>query len=325
MSRNREKALNDAIANAEPTRNGGHPVIPKEFQKSNLVLELKAGKKRLEGALHGLSDEQCARARATQSGSVMEVLSEIVTTEFLALMEVSDRLPELPMNQLSKPDGGTRVPPGTQEPAASKSIENLLAEFGLLRSAVVRRVESRRSQSAKVDAQYGYVADVCVTRFNERVEEIERWRNSEIVGFSPERLRAEAREPELNAAIIDLSREDFLGALLDLQALFSSLLGSYYSEDLVLALGTDLTSGKRAAFERMAHAFEPVYTLLEMGLAFVGSFRVISMFQDAQGNFVSDWETVLGGSYATGNPLRWRTSRVWKDGMVIAERIESMP
>jgi hypothetical protein len=255
----------------------------------------------------------------------MDLLSEIVTMEFLAVMEASDRLPGLPMNQLSKPDGGMRVPPGTQEPAANKSIENLLAEFGLLRSAVVRRVEGHSSQSAAIDAQYRYLADVCVTRFNECVEEIERWRNSEIVGFSAERLRAEAREPELNAAIIDLSREDFLAALLDLQVLFSSLLGSYYSDDLVLSLGTDLTNGKPAAFERMAHAFEPVYMLLEMGMAFVSSFRVISMFQDAQGNFVSDWEAVLGGSYATGNPVRWRTIRVWKDGMVIAERIESIP
>lgn len=300
-------------------------MIPKEFERSNLALELKAGKKRLEHALHGLSDEQCERAAATQSGSVMEVLSEIVTTEFLALTEVSDRLPGLPTNQLPTPDGGTRVPPGTHDPAANRSIESLLGEFELLRSAMVRRVESRRPHSANVDAQYRYVADVCVTRFNERVEEIERWRNSEVVGFSAERLRAEAREPELNAAIIDLSREDFLAALLDLQVLFSSLLGSYYSDDLVLFLGTDLTNGKPAVFERMAHAFEPVYMLLEMGMAFVSSFRVISMFQDAQGNFVSHWEAVLGGSYATGNPLRWRTIRVWKDGMVIAERIESIP
>ena len=300
-------------------------MIPKEFERSNLALELKAGKKRLEDALHGLSDEQSRRAGATQFCSVMDVLSEIVTTEFLALTEVSDRLPEYSMNRLSKHKEGTRVPPGTQEPAANRSIENLLAEFELLRSAVVRRVESRTLQTAKVDAQYGYVADVCVTRFNERVEEIERWRNSEIVGFSAERLRAEAREPELNAAIIDLSREDFLAALLDLQVPFSSLLGSYYSDDLVLSLGTDLTNGKSAAFERMAHAFEPVYMLLEMGMAFVSSLRVISMFQDAQGNFVSDWEAVLGGSYATSNPLRWRTIRVWKDGIVIAERIESVP
>ena len=70
-------------------------MIPKEYQKSNLALELKAGKKRLEDALHGLSDEQCERAGAMRSGSVMDVLSEIVATEFLALMEFSDRLPAM--------------------------------------------------------------------------------------------------------------------------------------------------------------------------------------------------------------------------------------
>jgi hypothetical protein len=37
-------------------------MTPKEFQKSNLTVELKAGKKRLEDALRGLSDEQCERA-----------------------------------------------------------------------------------------------------------------------------------------------------------------------------------------------------------------------------------------------------------------------
>ncbi len=71
-------------------------MIPKEYQKSNLALELKAGKKRLEDTLHVLSDEQCERAGATRSGSVMDVLSELVATEFLALMEVFDRLPGLP-------------------------------------------------------------------------------------------------------------------------------------------------------------------------------------------------------------------------------------
>src|SRR5882762_865377 len=63
-------------------------MTPKEFQKSNLAVELKAEKKRLEDALHGLSDEQCERPGATQFGSVMDLLSEIVTGE-LALMEVS--------------------------------------------------------------------------------------------------------------------------------------------------------------------------------------------------------------------------------------------
>jgi len=46
-------------------------MIPKEYQKSNLALELKAGKKRLEDALHALSDEQCERAGGARSGSVM--------------------------------------------------------------------------------------------------------------------------------------------------------------------------------------------------------------------------------------------------------------
>lgn len=73
-------------------------MTPKEFQKSNLAVELKAGKRRLEEALRGLSDEECERAGATRSGSVMDVLSEIVTKEFLSLMEVSDRLPSLATN-----------------------------------------------------------------------------------------------------------------------------------------------------------------------------------------------------------------------------------
>ncbi len=37
---------------------GGSLVIPKEFERSNLALELKAGKERLELVLHGLTDEQ---------------------------------------------------------------------------------------------------------------------------------------------------------------------------------------------------------------------------------------------------------------------------
>ncbi len=59
-------------------------MTPKEFQKSNLAVELKAGKKRLEDALRGLSDEQCERTGATRSGSLVDLLSEIVAKEFLA-------------------------------------------------------------------------------------------------------------------------------------------------------------------------------------------------------------------------------------------------
>jgi hypothetical protein len=107
-------------------------MTPKEFQKSNLAVELKTGRKRLEDALHGLSDEQCERAGATRSGSVMDVLSEIVTKEFLALMEVSDRLPGVPMNHLANADGRKPTASGGEKAAVNTSVENLLAEFGVM-------------------------------------------------------------------------------------------------------------------------------------------------------------------------------------------------
>jgi hypothetical protein len=299
-------------------------MTPKEFQKSNLPAELKAGKKRLEDALHGLSDEQCQKAGATRSGSVVDLLSEIVTKEFLALMEVSDRLPSVPMNLLTNADGGTLTASGAEKDIAIKSVENLLAEFGVLRSAVIRRIADPKPQGAKFDAKYAYVADACVTRFNEQIDEIERWRSSEIVGFSAARLRAEAHEAELNQAIVDLSREDFLAGNFDLKALFSLLFDRFYSEDFVLWLGAGETNGRTAAFQRMADVLEPINTLLEMGLASMVSFRTSASAQDTEGNFITDWETVLGGAYATGRIVRWRTVRAWHGRRVIAERIEDL-
>jgi hypothetical protein len=195
---------------------------PKEFQKSNLSIELRAGKKRLEDALHGLSDEQCETAGATRSGSVVDLFSEIVTKEFLALMVGCDRLPSLPMNLLANADGRTPTASGIDEAGTDKSVKKLLAEFEVLRSAVIRRVEDDEPRGPQFDAKYAYVDNLCVTRFNEQLDEIERWRNSEIVGFSAALLRAEACEAELNQAIVDLSREDFLAANFDLKAPFPS-------------------------------------------------------------------------------------------------------
>jgi hypothetical protein len=299
-------------------------MTPKEFQKSNLAVELKAGRKRLEDALHGLSDEQCERAGATRSGSVVDLLSEIVTKEFLALMEGSDRLPSLPVNLLANTDGRTPTTSGAQQDAANKSVENLLSEFGVLRSAVIRRIEGRKPQGAEFDAKHAHVADVCVTRFNEQIDEIERWRTSEIVGFSAARLRAEAREAELNQAIVDLSREDFLAGIFDLKSLFSVLFDRFYSGDFVLWLGAEESNGRTAAFQRMADVLEPIHTLLEMGLASIASFRVTASAEDVEGNFTTDWETVFGGTYSTGVPVCWRTVRAWKSRKVIAERIEAL-
>jgi hypothetical protein len=91
--------------------------------------------------------------------------------------------------------------------------------------------------------------------------------------FSAERLRAEAREAELNQAIVDLSREDFLAGNFDLKSLFSVLFDRFYSEDFVLWLSAEEMIGRTAAFQRMADVLEPINTLLEMGLASIESFR----------------------------------------------------
>jgi hypothetical protein len=300
-------------------------VTPKQFQKSNLAIELRAGKKRLENALHGLREEQCETAGATRSGSVVDVLSEIVTREFVALLEVPDRLPSLPENLLANATVRTPTAFGAGEAAPDKSVDGLLAEFEVLRSAVIRRVEDTGSRGLKFDAQYAYVDDLCVTRFNEQIDEIERWRSSQIVGFSAARLRAEAREADLNQAIVDLSREDFLVDNFDLKSLFSVLFDRFYSEDFVLWLGAEEVIGRTAAFQHMADVLEPIQTLLEMGLASIVFVRPTPSAQDAEGNFTTDWETVFGGTYATGIGFRWRTVRAWKSREVIAERIEDLP
>src|SRR3984957_2984389 len=143
-------------------------MTPKEFQKSNLTVELKAGKKRLEDAFRGLSDEQCERAGDTRTGSVMDLLSEIVTNEFLALMEVSDRLPGLPMDHLANGDGQIPIAPGAKKAAANKSVENLLTEFGVLASSDLCLHGGREPKGAK----HACVVNVCVTRFNEQIDEI---------------------------------------------------------------------------------------------------------------------------------------------------------
>ncbi|HEY4762931.1 MAG TPA: hypothetical protein VIH75_04600 [Candidatus Sulfotelmatobacter sp.] len=300
-------------------------MTPKEVQKSHLATELRAGKKRLENALHGLSAEQCETSGATRSGSLVDLLSEIVTKEFVALMEVTDRLPSLPVDLLANADGRGPTASGAEKAAANKSVDNLLAEFGFLRSAIVRRVDDDGSDGAESTAKYAYITEVCVTKFSEQVAEIERWSTSEIVGFSAARLRAEAREAELNQTIVDLSREDFLTGMFDLRSLFSSLFDRFYSEDFVLWLGAAESNGRAAAFQRMAAVLEPMYTLLEMGMASVASFRPTASAQDAEGNFVTRWETVLGGAYSTGVAVRWRTVRAWKSRKVIAERIEDLP
>jgi hypothetical protein len=110
-----------------------------------------------------------------------------------------------------------------------------------------------------------------------------------------------------------------------LKSLFSLQFERFYSQEFVLWLGAQETTGRTAAFQRLADVLEPINTLLETGLASIASFRATASAQDGVGNFITDWETVLGGTYSTGIPVRWRTIRAWKSRAVIAERIEDLP
>jgi len=193
-------------------------VIPKEFERSNLALELKAGKKRLELALHGLTNEQCGMAGAVQSDSISGLVSHLIKNEFLALNEACERLAGSE-KQSSGVERRTRVLE-RRRLSDPRSIESLLAEFEVVRSAIIRLVE----QGAGNNAHHATLAEICVARFNQHIEQIERWRGSQLVGFSATRLRAEALEPELNAAILEIGKEDFLLDNFDLQSLFSESL-----------------------------------------------------------------------------------------------------
>src|SRR6266436_8301216 len=257
-------------------------------------------------------------AGAVRSDSISMLVSHLIRNEFLALNKARERLAG-EEEQSSGLEQRNRFVE-RRRLADPRSIESLLAEFEVVRSAIIRLVE----QGAGNSPHYGTLAEICVARFNQHIEQIERWRGSQLVGFSATRLRAEALEPELNAAVLEVGKQDFLLANFDLQSLFSEFLNRYYSDEVVLWLGTELSNGKQAAFQRLADVLEPVHTVLEMGVGCIDVFRVVSSFQDFQGDLVSEWEAVLGGPYSTGAAIRWRTVRVWKQRVVIAERIEGL-
>src|SRR5215470_6096423 len=198
-------------------------MTPKEFERPNLALELKTGKKRLERVLHGLTDDQCEMAGAVRSDSVTEVVSHLIRNEFLALNKASERRAGSE-EQPSGVEQRSRFAERRWHAGPKRSIESLLAEFTVVRSAIIRLVE----QGPGNHAHYGAVAEICIVRFNEHIKQIERWRRSQLIGFSPTRLRAEALEPRLNAAILEIGKEDFLLDNFDLQSLFSESLNRYY-------------------------------------------------------------------------------------------------
>jgi hypothetical protein len=123
------------------------------------------------------------------------------------------------------------------------------------------------------------------------------------------RVGSNALELDLNEAIVELGRTDFLLANFDLQALFVESLGKYYSEDVALWLQDKLTEGKLASFRRMADAVEPIHTLLEMGMASIDRVPVdIDLPESARRTRCrlgsSAWRNVFNGAFrSAGGPI----------------------
>jgi hypothetical protein len=67
--------------------------LPMNISLRDLSGELRKGKVQLETALHVLSQEQCEKPGALPSGSVLDTLSQIVSTDFLALRHLSQLNP----------------------------------------------------------------------------------------------------------------------------------------------------------------------------------------------------------------------------------------
>src|SRR5258708_18014546 len=118
---------------------GGSLVIPKGFERSNLALELKAGKKRLELMLHGLTNEQCGMAGAVQSDSISGLVSHLIKNEFLALNEACERLAGSE-RQSSGVERRTRFVETRSQPDPHRSSETLRSGFEVVRSAIIRLV-----------------------------------------------------------------------------------------------------------------------------------------------------------------------------------------
>src|SRR2546428_11024614 len=142
-------------------------------------------------------------AGAVRPDSISMLVSHLIRNEYLALKEAYERLSGSEGKQSSGVERRTRFVERRPQ-ADPRSIKSLLAEFEVVRSAIIRLVE----QGAGDNAHYGTLAEICVARFNQHIEQIERWRRSQLVGFSATRLRAESLEPELNAAILDIGTQD---------------------------------------------------------------------------------------------------------------------
>jgi hypothetical protein len=107
----------------------------------------------------------------------------------------------------------------------------------------------------------------------------------------------------------------------DLAVLAAQAFDPFYSHDVAFWVGHDLFIGSDNAWRSLAVQIEPLITLFEMGIAKVESLVVEQTVIDNEGQITTLWELTLVGPYINPKPLRWKTTRLWKNGMVVAERI----
>jgi hypothetical protein len=136
-----------------------------------------------------------------------------------------------------------------------------------------------------------------------------------------EEILKHSREDQLNKALLDFCHTDFMTGPFDLALLAAQAFDPFYSDDVAFWVGHDLFVGGDEAWGSLAVQIEPLITLFEMGIAKVESLGVEQTIIDHEGQISTLWELTLVGPNVNPQPLRWKTTRLWKDGMVVAERI----
>jgi hypothetical protein len=299
-------------------------VVPRELKRSDLIAELKHGQARLELALAGLTDEQCGMIGVIPYWSVTDLLSHLVGLELLAFKKISARSSPFSRIWSRTSEAQAQSLADVVRPKEGKSVDVLLSEFRVFRRAIIEWVEWGGKSSAGGEPAYGLVVELSVARFEQHVAQIEAWRDSDAVrmGIHSE---TDSRELRLNEAILEIAKIEVILRNFDVQALLLGSVGDYYSEEAAFWIGDELIAGKRRSYERLAAIVEPAFMAIKIGMGGAGSLRVVKNSYDLQGQFTTLWEVTLVGSPPVGMTLQWRTTRLWKEGKVIAERVEEFP
>ena len=142
----------------------------------DLPVELREGKERLKAALLALNEEE-SQKRTAHSNSVRSVLARIVYVETLALSELCDAGSAAGTNRHEGADIIERFPAPDE---SNQSLDSLLREFEAVRTAILRCVDSASPWANVTRDLWRRVRELCVVRFNEQIEELDNWQESEI-------------------------------------------------------------------------------------------------------------------------------------------------